>query len=74
MVLETRRTVVDDFYPRLIRLLEQDVLGLEITVDDVVVALEFQSLQDLDGEATNQADRNTLEVIRLDELVKVHAQ
>jgi hypothetical protein len=43
-------------------------------VDDVMVTLKLESLQDLDGEPSNQPCGNTLEVVLFDELVQVHAQ
>ena len=53
LVLEAATTIVNNFDARLIWLLEKDILRLEIAVDDVVVALKFESLQNLNGEAAN---------------------
>jgi len=43
-------------------------------VDDVVVTLEFKSLQDLYRKASNQSRRNSYKVILFDEFVKIHAE
>ena len=43
-------------------------------MDDVVVTLELESLQDLDGEPSDQPRGDPLEVVLFDELVKIHAQ
>jgi hypothetical protein len=54
LVREARRAKVDYFDSRLVRGLEQNVLGLQITVNDIFVAEILQRLQDLDGEATDE--------------------
>lgn len=65
---------VDYLDAALVRLPQQDVLRLHVTVDDVVLFHVVQGDEQLDREAANQADRDALEVVALDELVEVHAQ
>lgn len=43
-------------------------------MDDVVVALEFQGLKNLNREAPYKSDRNANKVVWLDKLIKIHAQ
>ena len=40
-------------------------------MDNVFITHEFQSLQNLDGESSNQTEWNTLEVISFDELIQI---
>ena len=74
LVLEAATTIVDDFDPRLVRLLEQNVLRLQVAMNDPVLSLVFQSLQDLNGEPPNQSDRHPSELIVLNELIEVYAE
>lgn len=74
LILEATATIVDDLDARLVWLLQKDILRLEIAVDNVVVALKFESLQYLNGEAPNQARRYSLEVVLLNKLVEIHAE
>jgi len=53
--LEAAAAIVDNFDSGLVRLLQQNILRLQIAVDDVVIALELERLQDLDGEASDQS-------------------
>lgn len=55
-------------------LLEQNVLGLEVAVDDAVLVQRVQTLQDRVGELPDQREAEALELVLLDELVQVHAQ
>lgn len=43
-------------------------------MDDALVALEFQGLQDLNSESSDQPRRNSLEVVLFDEFVEVHTE
>lgn len=74
LVLEAATTIVDDFDPRLVRLFEQNVLRLQVAMNNPVLSLVFQSLQDLNGEPSNQPDRHPSELIVLNELIKVYAE
>lgn len=62
---------VDYFDARLIWTLQQDILWFQVTVDDVLVSEELERLQDLNGEAAYQRQGDALEVVVLDELVKI---
>lgn len=55
-------------------LLQQDVLGLEVAVDDAVLVQRVQTLQDGVGELPDQREAEALELVLLDELVQVHAE
>ena len=55
LVDEARAAEVNDLDAALVLLLEQDVLWLEVAVDDAEVLLVLQGLQNLDGEAADQA-------------------
>ena len=48
--------------------------GLEVAVHDAMVAHESQRLQHLAREAADQASRETVEVVGLDELVVIDAE
>ena len=54
LVLEAAATIVDNFDTRLVRLFKKDILRLQITVDNLVVALELERLEDLNRESANQ--------------------
>ena len=43
-------------------------------MDNVLVALKFESLQNLDGKSTNQTGRHSLKIVLLYEFVKIHGQ
>ena len=47
---------------------------LEITVHNTMMAHECERLQHLTCEAANEASREPMEVVRLDELIEVDAQ
>lgn len=53
---------------------QQDILGLQITVDDLVLLQQVQRGKHLLGEPTNEFEREAAEGIRLDKLVQVHVQ
>ena len=73
-VLEARRSKVDDLDSRLIWCLEKDVLGLEVTMNDLVIFDVFQTLQDLNGKSADQTQTYSLEVVVFDELIQVDAE
>ena len=43
-------------------------------MDNLMVPLELESLQDLNGESADQARRHPLEVVLFYEFIEVHAQ
>jgi hypothetical protein len=55
LILEATASIVNDLYARLVLLLEQDILWLQITVDNAMISLILQGLQDLNGKAADQA-------------------
>lgn len=55
-------------------LLQQDVLGLQVAVDDAVLVQRVQALQDGVGKLPDQREAKALELVFLDELVQVHAE
>ena len=74
MVLEAATSIVNDFDPRLIRLLEQNIFRLQVAMNDSVLPLVFQGLQDLNREPSNQPDRHPPELIVLNKLIEVYAE
>lgn len=71
---ETRAAIVDDFDTRLILLFKENVLGLEVAVDQVVILLIFEGLKYLDREPANQVLRDALEIIVSNELIEVDGE
>ena len=71
LVGEAGGSEVDYFDTGLIWALQQDVLRFQVAVDDVFVSEELERLQDLNGEAAYQRQGDALEVVVLDELVKI---
>jgi len=55
-------------------LLQQDVLRLQVTVDDVVPVQGVQTLQDGVSKLPDQREAEALELVLLDQLIQVHAQ
>lgn len=53
LVGEARGSEVDDLNTRLVGALQEDVFGLQITVDDLFVSEVLQGLQNLNGEPPN---------------------
>ena len=43
-------------------------------MDDMMIPLELESLQDLNGKSANEPSRHALKVVLLDKFVQVHAQ
>lgn len=66
---EARAAIVYQLQSRLVLLLEQNVLRLQVTVHEVVVRLELQRLQNLDCEPPYKVLGNTLEVVLFEEIV-----
>lgn len=57
LVLEAAAANIDDPDAAFILFLQENILGLEVTVDDVVLLEESEGLKDLDGEPSNQVMR-----------------
>lgn len=56
------------------RMSQKDVFGLEIAMNDFMTIQKNETAQQLLGEASNDFQRETTEVVSLDELVKIHVQ
>ena len=69
--VEATASHIDHLYPRLVLFLQQDVLGLQVTVDDSLPTEKVQRLQDLDGKAADEVQGKTGKVGFLNELIKV---
>ena len=54
------------------RMSKKDILRLQIAVDHFLAVQEHKTAQHLLGEASNELERETPEVVRFDEFVKVH--
>lgn len=54
LVLEAARAEIDNLNSRFVNLSEQNVLGLEIAMDDVVLSHVVQRDEDLDGKTLDQ--------------------
>ena len=74
VLLVGARPEVDDFYATLVALSQQDILGLHVAVHDAELFHVVQGDEDLNRKSTNQALRNALKVVHLDELVEVHGE
>ena len=70
-ILEAARAKVDDFDTGFVRALKQDVLWLQVTMYDALLTQVLKSLEYLNGEASDQAEGDTCEVVVLDELIEV---
>ena len=73
-MLETTASKVNDLDRALGRVAQQDVLGLQVAVDDPVVAHEDEGEQHLAREAPDERSREADEAVRLDEFVQVDAE
>ena len=65
---------VNYFDSTLVWLPQQNILRLHVTVDNVVLLHVVERHEELDCESSHQAHTHSLEVVRLNELVQVHAQ
>jgi len=63
LVLKAGRSVVDNFNAGLVWLLKQDIFWFQVAMYDVIVALEFKGLEDLNRKASDKSDRNANKVI-----------
>ena len=73
-VLEAAAAEVDHLDGGLVRLAQEDVLGLEVAVDHALASQELERLQQLRGESADEAQREPSKVVVLDELVQVARQ
>ena len=63
LVLKAGRSVVDNFNSGLVWLLKQDIFWFQVAMYDVIVALEFKGLEDLNRKASDKSDRNANKVV-----------
>jgi len=73
-VLEAAGPKVNYLDLRVERVAEQDILGLQVTVDDFVLLQQVQRAEQLLGEASDEFQGEAAERVRLDEFVEVHIQ
>lgn len=73
-VLETARTKINDFDLRMFGMRQEDVLGFQVTVNNLVAVQQDKTIEYLFGEATNKLEGETSKVVSLDEFVKVHTE
>ena len=62
---------IDDFDRTLTSRSQQNVLGLQVAVNDLLPTDHPEALQDGEGEPANQRDAEALETVPLDQLVQV---
>mmetsp|Transcript_25504 Transcript_25504/g.58865 ORF Transcript_25504/g.58865 Transcript_25504/m.58865 type:complete len:266 (+) Transcript_25504:182-979(+) len=74
LILEARGAKVNDLDSALSRVLQQHILRLEVTVNDLLLAKEAQCCEKLDSKAPDQTQRDALKVVVLDKLIQVDAQ
>ena len=74
LVCEARAAIVNNLDSTLVWLFEQYILRFQIAVHDIVVFLEFESLQHLNGEPSDKVLANPVEVVAFNELVQIHAE
>lgn len=74
LVFEASTAKVNDFDAGLVDLAQQNVLGFEVAVHDVVFPHVVERNEDLNRETFDQTQREALKVVHLDEVVEVHAQ
>lgn len=74
LVLEAAGAKVDHLDRRLGRVLEQDILWLEIAVHDTMKTKKRKRGKNLDRKTTNERGRESSESIRLDEFVKIDTE
>lgn len=55
-------------------ILEQNVFGFDVRMDDIVLPQKHEGIEDLDGEGTNMRHFDRLELIKLHQLVKTDAE
>lgn len=72
-VFETTRPKIDDFDFGMHGMGEEDILGLEITMDDFVLLEKDKTLEELFSESSDQLQRETSEIVGFYEFVEVHA-
>lgn len=68
-MLEHAGAKIDELNPGPRFVLEQYVLGLNIRVDNIVLAQEDEGIQDLDGEGADVRDLNGVELVQLHQLI-----
>jgi hypothetical protein len=71
-VLEAAGAEVDDLDARLVHLLQEDVLGLEVGVDDALPVQEVDAVEQLQDESADEVEGEAVVAVAFDELVEVH--
>lgn len=72
-VFEATRAKVDDFDLRVHGMCQQNVFRLQIAVDDFMLLEQDQSLKQLFRKPSDQLQRESSEIVDLDEFIEVHA-
>ena len=67
-------TEIDDLQGTLTSGPQQDVLGLQVAMDDSLAFQHAQAVQQGGAELTYQGHSESLEVVLLDQLIKVHPE
>jgi len=73
-MLKTATTEVDDLERTLGWVLEQHVLGLQVTMHDAVVSHQRQRSKHLGRKAADESGSEPFKSIRLDELIEIDAK
>lgn len=73
-MFEARRPEVDDLDGTLRRMLEQNVLRLEIAMNDSMMSKQRERAEDLRGESTDEGRRESSKAVGLDEFVEIDAE
>lgn len=73
-IFKTTTTEINEFDATLIDLLQQNVLRFEITMDDLLLSDEHQSLQDLNRESPDQPHGDPVETVHLQELIQIDGE
>ena len=65
---------IDHFHPTFVRLFEENVLGLQVTVHYFSSLKKQQCLEHLYGDASNEVQRETGEIVFLEKVVETDMQ
>jgi len=71
-MLVARRSEINHLDSRSTRRFQQNVFRFHITMDDFVLVKDVQTLQHAVSKLAHQLETESLEVVFLDEFVKVH--
>lgn len=70
-ILVSRTTKIDDFDARLVCLPQKYVFGFHVAMHNVVVSQKPKSDQELDSKSPDKRFANTLEIVKLEEVVQI---